>query len=73
MINGKVKTKVHDPPNLILGVDIRCLTKKMLLHSHITFWTFGIFGQLEHSVLKGRGVKKVVFREKLAYWGTHWG
>ena len=28
MLNCKVKTKVHDPPNLILGVDIRCLAEE---------------------------------------------
>ena len=44
MENPKVKTKVHDPPNLIPGIDIRwfakkwkILAKKKSFHGNITF------------------------------------
>ena len=43
MENLKVKSKVHDPPNLIPGIDLMCFAKKThtfgqkkSLHSHIT-------------------------------------
>ena len=71
MINCKVKTKVHDPPNLILGVDIRCLAeetctfdqKKVVTQPYYFLDFLAYLANRSTVCLRGGGLRKLSFGE----------